>query len=550
MTDVNEHGPVNASEPPDDGFVPGRCFEMPKDLKESDTASEPFTHETYAFPASFAQQRLWFLDKLEPGNSLYNVPFAARIRGRLHVELMEDSFRQLISRHEVLRTTFSTDEKDNVIQLVSATTNFHLPIIDLRHLAKEPREVEGQSLTLELARKPFDLERGPLLRPCLLRLDEDEYILSLTVHHTVIDGWSWGILLHELASLYRSSLEGSCANLPELPVQYGDYAQWQQERMDGDRLAELLAYWKQQLGDAPAIFELPTDFPRPAVQTYSGNTESLFLPKNVLNGLEKLAVQEGATLFMVLLAAYNILLSRYARQDDLVVATAVAGRDRSEIEGLIGLFVNTLPLRTNLSGNPSFRQLVRQVREVTLGAYSHQELPFEKLVAEMRTGPSLSYSPVFQAMFILQNAPRESLDFANLVVTPVEVTSGTAKTDLLLTAVPKSDGMRLGMTYNVDLFRAATIQSMLSQFSKLVTSAAENSDKPISELDLLGSDERTRITVDWNQTTGDIPLCCIHELFEQQVKRLPQKTALVFDNQKITYSALDKRANQLAHYLQ
>ncbi|PYV72854.1 MAG: hypothetical protein DMG96_24850 [Acidobacteria bacterium] len=389
-----------------------------------DLSQKPLLDDVFVFPASFAQERLWFLDKLEPGNSLYNVPFAARISGKLNVKTLEKSFAQLIARHEILRTVFSVDENDNLIQVVSLEPDFRLPVQDWGAVPEGSTAFDWQQRIVELARKPFDLARGPLMRVELLRLGEDGHILSLTLHHTIVDGWSWPILLEELATLYEAFADGKPSSLPEPPIQYGDYAAWQKDSLQGEHLEELQAYWKRQLENAPGILELATDFSRPAVQTYRGDTESVVLPKDLLRRVEKFALTEGCTLFMVLLSAYNLLLSRYTHQDDIVVGTPVAGRDRSELEPLIGLFVNILALRTDLSGNPAFRELLRRVRETTLGAYAHQELPFEKLVRELQPERSLSHSPLFQAMFILQNLPRKAITIPGLTLSPLEINSG------------------------------------------------------------------------------------------------------------------------------
>jgi amino acid adenylation domain-containing protein len=521
----------------------------PSHLVAQPEHTEAASDEVFVFPASFAQQRLWFLDKLEPGQSAYNVPFAIRLSGPLDTRVLQQSFQELIGRHEVLRTTLSDNGDGEPLQIVATTKEFLLPVSDLRDLPVASRAEKAQQLILSHSRSPFDLRRGPLVRVNLLQLSDDEHILSLVFHHAVVDGWSWGIVLRELSALYEAFLQGKSSPLPNLPLQYGDYATWQQDRLKGEHLSKLLYYWQRHLEGAPPILELPTDFPRPAVQTYEGEIESTTLGSDLVQRLESLAREEGCTLFMLLLAAYNLLLSRYSRQEDIVVGTPVAGRDRTELEGVVGLFVNSLALRTNLSGDPPFRDLLGRVREATLGAYAHQELPFEKLVGELQSERSLSHSPLFQAMFILQNLPRKAITIPGLTLSPIEISSGSAKLDLILTAVPKQGEIRLALTYNVDLFHGSTIRSMLGHFVTLLEAVVANPAQPLSALDMLSRAERQRLLYEWNQTDHATPAVCIHELFEKQVQRVPGRTALVFEDRQLSYAELNQRANQLAHYL-
>src|SRR5262249_16445860 len=505
--------------------------------------------DVFVFPASFAQQRLWFLDQLERGQSTYNVPFAIRLVGHLEVHALKESFRELIHRHEALRTTLSMNAEGEPVQFVAAQQYFQLPITDLRDLPAKERENKAQDLIVTFSRSPFDLERGPLLRANLLRLLDEEHILSVVFHHVIVDGWSWSIVLREISALYAAFLEGKPSPLPELTLQYGDFASWQQDRISGDHLIKLLDYWKQHLDGAPPILELPTDFPRPAVQTFGGATQSMTIGRDLVGKLENLAREENCTLFMVLLAGYNLLLSRYSHQEDIVVGTPVAGRERSELEGVVGLFVNSLALRTNLSGAPTFRELLQRVRETTLGSYAHQELPFERLVGELQSERSLSHSPVFQAMFILQNLPRQAVTMPGLTLSQIETTSGSAKLDLILTAVPKQDEVRLAFTYNVDLFNPETIRSMLVHFVNLLDAAVADSDRPISRVDMLSQAERQQLLYEWNQTDHASPPACIHQLFEAQVERIADRSGLVCDDKRISYAELNARSNQLANFL-
>ena len=405
-------------------------------------------------------------------------------------------------------------------------------------------------LAAEEFRRPFDLAHGPLLRVNLLRLGDKEHILLLTLHHIISDGWSMGILVQEMATLYEAFSHGTVPSLPELPIQYADFAEWQREWLQGEVLESQISYWKEQLGGNLPIVELPTDHPRPAVQTYRGKRKSRVLRKTLHEALKALSQREGVTLFMTLLAAFQTLLHRYTGQDDIIVGSATANRNRLEIEGLIGFFVNTLVLRTDLSGNPTFRELLKRVREVALGAYAHQDLPFDKLVEELQVPRDLSYNPLFQVMFVLQNAPMEPLQLSGLTLSPLEAETDTAKFDLTLELTEGPEGLTSSIEYNTDLFDSDTIERMVGHFQTLLQGIVANPDARLSELPLLTEPERHQLLVEWNATQTDYPRDkCIHELFEEQVERTPDAVALVFEDQRLTYRELNRRANQLAHYL-
>ncbi|HIP96962.1 MAG TPA: non-ribosomal peptide synthetase, partial [Anaerolineae bacterium] len=382
-------------------------------------------------PLSFAQQRLWFLDQLAPGNLFYNIPMAVRLTGELDVEALEQSLNEILRRHEVLRTTFRA-KGGKPVQIIAPELPLLLLVEDLSHLPETEREAEAGRLVQKEARRPFDLSQGPLLRARLLKLGAEEHIAVVTMHHIISDGWSMEVFIRELAALYEAFSQGRPSPLPELPVQYADFACWQREWLQGEVLDRQLAYWKEQLGNRPLMLDLPTDRPRPAVQSWRGATERFALPTELSKKLRTLSREEGATLFMTLLAAFQTLLYRYTGQEDVSVGTAIANRNRAEIEGLIGFFVNTLVMRTNLSGEPSFREVLKRVREVALGAYTHQDLPFEMLVEALQPERDLSHAPLFQAAFALQNTPMETLELPGLTLSPLDVDSGTAKFDLTL----------------------------------------------------------------------------------------------------------------------
>lgn len=500
-------------------------------------------------PPSFSQQRLWFLDQMEPDSPVYNISRAMRINGALNVEALQRTLDALVARHEVLRTTFASPD-GSPVQVIAKSRSVELPVTDLRDWPLVEREVEAQRFMVEHARRPFNLSQDLMLRARLLRMDEQEHHLLLTMHHIASDAWSEGILYRELATLYEAFSTGKPSPLPELPIQYADFAQWQREWLQGEVLESRLSYWKQQLGDYSAVLELPTDRPRPLVQTYQGRRQSLALPKTLSDSLQVLCRQERSTLFMILLAAFQVLLHRYTGQDDIVVGTPIAGRTQAETEGLIGFFVNNLVLRTDISGNPTFRELLGRVREVTLEAYTHQDLPFEKLVEELHPDRNLSYSPLFQAMFDFQNAPKYELELAGLTLTPLEVDSGTAKFDLSLSLSESPYGLTGALGYNTDLFDHATITRMLGHFRTLLEGVVDNPDQLVSELPLLTEGERHQLRVEWNDTQTEYPKdSCIHQLFESQVERTPEAVAMDFEEDRLTYRELNRGANQLAHYL-
>ncbi|HLL47283.1 MAG TPA: amino acid adenylation domain-containing protein, partial [Longimicrobiaceae bacterium] len=469
----------------------------------------------------------------------------------LAVRALERALGEIVRRHEALRTTFA-EADGGPVQVIRPFTGFVLPVEDLAGLCEARREAQVERRATQEAARPYDLSAGPLFRASLLRLGAEEHVLLLGMHHVVSDGWSMGVLFREVEVLYEAYREGRESPLPELAVQYADYAVWQREQLRGEVLERQLGYWREQLRGAPELLELPTDHPRPAAQSFRGASERVQLPAEVLERLRALGRQEGATLYMVLLGAFQALLCRYGAGEDVVVGSPVAGRGRGEVEELIGFFVNTLVLRVDLSGDPSFRELVRRVREVTLGAYEHQEVPFERLVAELSPERSLSHSPLFQVSFALDTAEGTGggVGLAGLSVSGVGAEFDFARFDLSLSLAATSRGLRGGLTYGTDLWDPATMRRLVGHFARLVEQAAADPDARLSEVALLGGAERRLLVEEWNRTERAYPRgVCIHDLFEAQVALRPEAAALVWGGVELSYAELDARANRLAHHL-
>ncbi|NET89190.1 MAG: amino acid adenylation domain-containing protein, partial [Kamptonema sp. SIO1D9] len=503
---------------------------------------------TDVHPLSFAQARLWFLDQLEKGNPAYNISFGIRLQGLLQVTALEQSLNEIVRRHEALRTTFSTVE-GQPIQRIAPSLTIPLPVVDCQKLPELERESEVRSLMVRESQQPFDLTQEPLFRAKLVRLGQQEHILLLTMHHIISDEWSVEVLIREMAALYKAFLAGNPSPLPELPIQYSDFAYWQRQSLQGERLENQLSYWKKQLDGSPAVLQLPTDRPRPPVQTYRGAHQSLTLPRPLSEAIENLSRQEGVTLFMLLLAAFQTLLYRYTGQEDIPVGSPIAYRNRDEIKRLIGFFVNTIVLRADLRGNPSFVDLLGRLRQVALEAYAHQDFPFEQLVEALQPKRDASYSPLFQVMFTLRNAPQIE-EIPDLVLSPFKVDNQTAQFDLSLSIEMTERGLSASFEYNTDLFDAATIARMLGHFQNLLEGIVANPQASLSDLPLLTPAEQHQLLVEWNDTKTDYPLDrCIHQLFEAQVEQTPDAVAIVFGNEQLTYRELNQRANQLAHYL-
>jgi amino acid adenylation domain-containing protein/non-ribosomal peptide synthase protein (TIGR01720 family) len=511
-------------------------------------------------PLSYAQQRLWVLAQLDPESSLYNLPSGMRLRGPLDVAALERSLDEIVRRHEVLRTVLVTGapggpgepgEKDGEpAQVVLPPARFRLPVIDLAALPDAARPAELRRLLDEEARLPFDLSRGPLLRASLLRLGPDEHVSRFTVHHIAFDGWSEKVMAGELVALYEAFVRRRTSPLPKLPLQYGDYALWQRRALAGDALEALLAYWRERLaGDLPAL-DLPADRRRPARPSQRGGNAPWHVAEPLLEELHRLARASGATLFMVLLAGFDTLLHRATGQTDLLVGTPVANRPRPELERLIGLFINTLVLRTGLGGDPSFAELLQRARETAVGAFSHQEAPFEKVVEAVQPRRQTDRQPLFQVMLVLQNHAPRQIRLPGLRAETVLTDDGTAKFDLTLAVGEAGSDLRGGMEYAADLFDAPTVARLLESLTALLAGAAADPGRRLSELPLLSPAERQALLVEWNDTAAAFADGALaHELFEARADRDPGAVALAFPEIELTYGDLERRANRLARRL-
>jgi amino acid adenylation domain-containing protein len=501
-------------------------------------------------PLSSAQMRLWLFDQLEPASSAYNIPIQHEFKGHFDLAAFERSVSEIVRRHEALRTSYLKVD-GRPVQKINPPELFRIPLVDLRSLPEAAREQEVARLVSMDARQPYDLGNAPLMRARLLKLAPDEHVLLLNFHHIAFDWWSVGVFEKELAALYDSFLRGEEASpLPELPLQYVDFAAWQRQWLQGEILQEQLAYWQKKLSGTLPVLELPTDHPRPAIQTYNGSFLCSTLSGKLTESLKILSQREGLTLFTTLLAAFKVLLQRYTGQDDIVVGAPIAGRNSAEIEGLIGFFVNTVVMRTDLSGDPTFRQLLRRVQETTLGAYAHQDLPFDKLVEVLNPERNASHSPMFTVMLSMLNTPVQPLHLSGLQHRRVLPTNGASKFDLTLFAIEEPQGLSFICEYNTDLFRADAIERLLGHLEVLLEGIVSDPDRRLSELPLLTAKERQQIVIGWNDTQVAYPQhVLLHDLFEAQVERTPEAVAVEYDGKQLTYLELNQRANQLAHHL-
>ncbi|NCR87816.1 MAG: amino acid adenylation domain-containing protein [Microcystis aeruginosa G13-10] len=501
-------------------------------------------------PLSYAQQRLWFLDQLEPNSSFYNVPLALHLAGDLQADILEKSLQKIIQRHESLRTNFATVE-GNPVQVIKPESNWQLTLVNGKDSPKYREDQEIKKWLEIHSHQPFDLANDSLIRATLLKLSDTEHFLLICLHHIVSDGWSMGVFIQELTTLYNAYTKGLEPLLPELPIQYADFAIWQREYLQGEIRQNQLNYWQKQLAAAPALLHLPTDRPRPPEQRFEGDQINGILSPELSQDLNKLSREKGVTLFMTLLTAFKVLLYRYTGQEDILVGTPIANRTRSELAGLIGFFVNTLVLRTDLAGNPSFSEALKQVRKTATDAYDHQDLPFEMLVEALQPERNMSYTPLFQVMFGLDNEVLNEMDLEGIKATPQPLEFKKAKFDISLFIQVKEAGLTAHWEYNTDLFNSETIERMNGHFLALLEGIIANPSERISQLPLLTKSEQQQLLIDWNNTEVDYPVDkCIHQLFEEQVERTPDTVAVIFEEQELTYNELNCRANQLAHYLQ
>ncbi|MBD2798125.1 amino acid adenylation domain-containing protein, partial [Xenorhabdus sp. 18] len=532
--------------------------ELAQTLTETTTVTQaiiPVADRSRPLPLSFAQQRLWFLGQLDPAASqAYHIPVALRLTGSLDQRALAAAFNRLVARHESLRTRFVSVEGQPCQQFDPADIGFTLSCQDLR--PRDPALHAG--LVAEIAEReaqvPFDFARGPLFRGQLLQLAAGEHVLLLTLHHIITDGWSLGVLVRELGAFYRAALAGDDNPLPALPIQYADYAVWQREQLDDKVLAAQRDFWRDQLEGAPALLTLPTDRPRPAVQTYAGRQVAFHLDASLLASLKQLGQRHHTTLFMTLLGAWGIVLSRLSGQEEIVIGTPVANRQHHELEGLIGFFVNTLALRVTCRDDLRVADLLAQVRARALTAYAHQDLPFEQVVEALQPERSLSHSPIFQVMLALNNTPAQELTLPELQFTPFEPAHVSAHFDLLLSLIETETGLAGALSYASDLFDAATVERMVGYLTHILTAMVADEMQLIATLPMLPASEQQQLLVDFNTTQTatqtDFPQeALIHTLFEAQAAQRPDATALVFEDQRISYGELNRRANQLAHYL-
>ncbi|HEX8212568.1 MAG TPA: condensation domain-containing protein, partial [Longimicrobium sp.] len=501
-----------------------------------------------SYPLSFAQERLWFWEQLEPGSSLYNTAFALRLRGALDVEALRRSIDGIVRRHEVLRSRFTVVD-GRPVQVAEAGARAELQVEALDALPEAEREARLASALTQATERPFDLGAAPVIRACLFRLSAREHVLALVLHHIASDAWSLEVLLRELSALYAAEVRGEDAALPSLPIQYGDYAAWQRKRLNGDAAEAPLAYWRERLAGAPALLELPTDRPRGAVRRHRGADHRFTLAPELTARLLALAQREGCTLYMALLAGFQAVLARHSGQDDVVVGAPISYRGRSETQGLIGFFLNTLALRTDLGGDPTFRELLGRVRETALGAYEHQQLPFERVVEELRPERALSSTPLFQAMLALYDAPGAAARLPGLVATTEPIERRIARFDLSLLVEQGGGELRAVLNYDADLFDDAFAQRFAAHFATLLGDAVADPDARLSRLELLRGAERERV-LEWGAVRERMGAGrCLHHRFEEQAARTPAAVAVTCEGESLSYAGLEARAECIARHL-
>ncbi|MCK5920583.1 MAG: non-ribosomal peptide synthetase, partial [Methylococcales bacterium] len=515
-----------------------------------------------AIPLSFAQQRLWFIDQLMGGEStVYNMPLALRMQGKVNVNALQQSFSDLINRHDSLRMTFVTAkesghaEQSGEVILLPAFEPLELK--DLSDLSADKQTSTVQEQATSYLDQPFDLQSGPLFKARLLTLSEDEHVLLVNMHHIISDGWSMGVLIQDLTALYQSRLDNTVSTPSPLAIQYQDYAYWQRQWLSGEILEQQLAYWKQQLQGAPELLELPTDRARPAQQSYRGAAFKSRISRETLDKLNQLSQEQGVTLFMTLLTVFNVLLKRYSGQDDISVGSPIANRHQPGTESQVGFFVNTLVLRSQFEGIETFEDLLQQVRQTCLDAYSHQDVPFEQLVEELQPTRNMAINPLFQVMFALQNTPDGELSeeelgaLADIELSALDKTdAGTqSRFDLTLSAAETEEGLSLNWEYSTDIFDEWRIDAMAKHFALLLEGLILKPEQSIEHTPLITAEQQQEL-ISWNDTAVDYPKDqTIIDLFREQARQHPNNTAVVFEETQLSYQELDERSNQLARYL-
>src|ERR1041385_4749932 len=506
-------------------------------------------HNSTTAPLSYAQQRLWFLDQLEPDNAAYNLSTAVQLSGHFELPIMARALNEIVRRHEILRTTIA-EEHGQPVQVIHTARQVPVPLVDLTALSPDVKAAMARRLANEEANRPFDLRRGPLLRATVLRLAAEDHVGLFTLHHIVTDGWSMEVLVKEFAGIYEAFTNGRPSPLHELPIQYADFAEWQREKLSGPALNSHLSYWKKQLRGSNGLLELPFDRPRPLVQTYHGGHSSLSLPDKLSNDLRSLTQREGCTLFMTLLAAFQILLYRYSGEPDISVGIPVAGRSRPEVQNLIGFFLNTLVVRSKIDGAATFREFMQQVKETAVGAQAHQDVPFELIVEHVQPERSLTHSPLFQVMFNLLNSPEQPIALPGLDLKPFDARQNGSKFDMTLYVTEADAPLDLVLAYNTDLFDASTVDQMLRHFQTLLEGITAEPEIPLSQIPLVTGPELQQLILTWNDTQRDFgPPRSIQALFDLSLARAPHAVAVTCGPESLTYLELDQRVNRLAFRL-
>ncbi len=505
--------------------------------------------DVFVFPASFAQKRMWFLDRYEPESPYYNIPAALRLKGKFNIKIFKATLQIIVNRHESLRTNFASVNGE-ILQIISQKRKINISVEDLTKVPDDEKEIKIYQLAKNEARTPFNLRAGALFRAVIIHSTEEENVILLTMHHIISDGWSMGILVKEICAIYSELIEGKEISIPDLKIQYADFSEWQKKYLSGKKFERQYDYWKNILSDNPPVLELPVDKTRPVSWSNEGASISYLIDSKILDKLYTISRQNGSTIFMILLSAYYVLLSRYSGQNDISVGTPIANRTRAELENIIGLFINTLVLRCKINKSDSFKDLLLKVKEVTLGAYENQDLPFELLVEKLQPERNITYPPLFQVMFILQNTPNDISINSDLQITQLDVDMGTSTFDLTFNAVELFNGLQVSAEFNTDLFEEETIRQMLIHFENILREVSENPDMLISRIKILSENERKKILYEWNNSKISVPgNLFVHNLIEKNAAEIPGKTAVKYENSILTYSGLNNEANRLAYEL-